>query len=266
MDKPYFKRYYKHERTHWWFKVRWKIIEDQLVHLKGSTDKIKILNIGVATGYTTEMLEKHGEVTSIEFDKDCCEFLKEELNIEVINGSILDLPFEDSSFDYVFALDVIEHVENDRKAMDEMLRVSRSDGHVFITVPAYMFLWSEHDDVNHHFRRYTSGQIKSLFVNREGTIRKLSYFNTLLFPPIYALRKIKTLFYRKDESKTSNSDFETLNNSLFGTIAGFIFNLERPLLKILSLPFGVSIISIFKNEKKEINKIVNDKKEKEVNS
>jgi len=91
------------------------------------------------------MLEKFGDVTSIEYDEDCCQFLNEVLHIPALQGSITELEFEDNSFDLVCAFDVIEHVEDDSKAASEMLRVCKKDGLVFATVPAFMLLWSEHD-------------------------------------------------------------------------------------------------------------------------
>ena len=69
------------------------------------------------------MLSKFGEVTSLEYDKYCCEFLKEKTGIEAINASLTELPFSDNSFDLVCAFDVIEHIEDHEKAVDEIFRV-----------------------------------------------------------------------------------------------------------------------------------------------
>ena len=113
MDKLYYQEYYFLERNHWWFKVREDILKDCLAinipnnnspgtgplfsdntennsPLRGAPDseysnnQLKILNIGAATGKTSEMLRNFGEVISIEYDKDCCEFVENKLNIKVI--------------------------------------------------------------------------------------------------------------------------------------------------------------------------------------
>jgi 2-polyprenyl-3-methyl-5-hydroxy-6-metoxy-1,4-benzoquinol methylase len=247
MNKEYFKKYYDFERHHWWFKVRNNIIKDRIKTLVKPDGNIKILNIGVATGRTTEILSKYGKVTSIEYDKDCCTFLKNELQMDVINGSITELPFEKETFDMVFALDVIEHVDEDKAGVNEMYRVCKQDGIVFVTVPAFMSLWSEHDEVNQHKRRYKMPGVKNLFRDIKGEKIYSNYFNSILFIPIFCARKMLNflgIFFKK---KTKDkSDFEVLNSSLISIPSQFIFSIERPLLKIMRFPFGVSIIYIFK--------------------
>src|SRR5688572_26761955 len=110
MNKEYYREYYDYERYNWWFKVRYRIIDYFLKKYLPIRDNIRILNIGVATGRSTEILMKYGDVTSLEYDAECCEFTRDVLQIEVIQGSILELPFSDKQFDIVCAFDVIEHV------------------------------------------------------------------------------------------------------------------------------------------------------------
>jgi len=81
-------------------------------------------------------------------------------------------------------LNVIEHVDDDKTSVNEMYRVCKSNGNVFITVPAFMSLWSEHDEVNQHKRRYRLNEVKTLFKDRAGKILFSSYFNSILFIPI----------------------------------------------------------------------------------
>jgi 2-polyprenyl-3-methyl-5-hydroxy-6-metoxy-1,4-benzoquinol methylase len=163
VNKDYYAEYFKLERTHWWFKVREKIIEDVIKKHISTGGDFSILNIGAATGRTSEMLSKYGVVTSLEYDEDCCVFTRQKLNIPIIHGSILELPFADNSFDLVCAFDVIEHVADDSLGVREMERVCKSTGNIFITVPAFAGLWSHHDVVNQHFRRYRMPQILNLF-------------------------------------------------------------------------------------------------------
>jgi 2-polyprenyl-3-methyl-5-hydroxy-6-metoxy-1,4-benzoquinol methylase len=244
MDKNYFKKYYEFEKTHWWFLVRSKIIEDKLAVLCKSKNNLEILNIGVASGQTSLMLSKFGDVTSVEYDKDACKFLKDELNIEAVYASINQLPFSNESFDLVCAFDVIEHVEDDCNAIDEMYRVCKPEGIVFITVPAFMHLWSKHDLINHHYRRYTLKQLLKLFNKLKGDIIYKSYFNTLLYLPILLIRKVSNniTYSRKNET---NSDFELFKASVINSFMKFIFNLERSILHFVKMPFGVSIMVLF---------------------
>lgn len=246
MQKDYYGQYYILERSHWWFKARLVILEALLVRngIPGA-HKPQILNAGIATGATTTMLEKHGEVTSLEYDADCCEFVRDKLNIDVIQGSLTALPFEDSSFDWVCAFDVIEHIEDDTRAMTEIKRVLRPGGRVFFTVPAYQFLWSEHDDINHHFRRYTQKKFEALCSAAGFILKQSSYFNFFLFPFIAFVRLVGRIFYRKDKNNKS-SDFQKFKgNNLVNKVLYQVFKSEKEILgSNTNLPFGVSFLYI----------------------
>jgi 2-polyprenyl-3-methyl-5-hydroxy-6-metoxy-1,4-benzoquinol methylase len=241
MDKNYYVEYYKLERENWWFKSRLEIIRSQIMLIAAGRCDLKILNIGTATGATSIMLQEFGSVKSIEYDKDCYEFVKQRLDIDLEIGSILDLQFPNDGYDLVCAFDVIEHVEDDKKAVAEMLRVCKPNGNIMITVPAFNFLWSKHDEVNHHFRRYTWAMLKPLF-NHEKVVFH-SYFNSILFFPITAVRLLGKLipFNRKG----SGSDFGLVNSPFLNNIFYRLFKSENIFLSSgISLPFGISLMAI----------------------
>ncbi|HEX3035903.1 MAG TPA: class I SAM-dependent methyltransferase [Thermodesulfobacteriota bacterium] len=244
MDRRYYDEYYFLERNHWWFRVRASIIMDYLRRIDPKNKTLTILNIGVATGASTEMLNQIGQVTSIEYDKGCAEFTSKELGIPVTSASILDLPFKNNSFDLVCAFDVIEHVEDDQKAVDEMKRVCKPGGTISITVPAFKFIWSRHDVVNKHYRRYIMKDIVNLFQTRnDGKITCKTYFNSILFPAISAFRLLSRILPDSLIRNGSGSDFTVLENKNFINKALFgIFSLERLLLKIFTLFIGTSIL------------------------
>ena len=203
MNQAYYQEYYHIEREHWWFLVRNKIIMNHLRGKLPANRPLKILNVGVATGYSSQLLAEFGQVKSVEYDQECYEFTKATVPIDLIQGSILELPFENDSYDLVCAFDVIEHVVEHELAVQEMQRVCKSSGLVCVTVPAFQFLWNQHDDVNHHVRRYTRPLLESLF-QKTGRIRFSSYFNFLLFFPIAGFRllsKILPLHERKVEEE-----------------------------------------------------------------
>ncbi len=247
MEKEYYKKYYDFERNHWWFIARAKILESKIEKISNGKRDLKILNVGVATGQTTEMLQKFGTVVSLEYDKDCCEFLRNTLKMEVINGSITELPFDDSQFDLVCAFDVIEHVDEDKLGVQEMIRVAKNEGHVFVTVPAYMQLWSDHDVTNFHKRRYVMKNLVPLFPNQKDIVFK-SYFNSILFLPIYLIRMVGNMFKSK-KKEVAKSDFDLVQNKFVNAIMYRIFLVEKTLLKFLRFPFGVSIMLIYKKLK-----------------
>ena len=247
MDKNYYKQYYYLEREHWWFTARLSILEKKVSQLLQHKPDANILNIGIATGATSIMLQQYGTVTSLEYDKECCEFVRDKCGLEVINGSMTELPFDNDSYDLVCAFDVVEHIEDDHKAISELRRVMTADGHYFLTVPAFMFLWSEHDEINHHYRRYTKGTFASLLTANNLVSSYSGYFNSLLFIPIAGVRLLQNMLSRKDKVATEKkSDFEGVNSSgLINTILKGIFLLEKPLISLgIPLPFGVSVMAI----------------------
>lgn len=252
MKHDYYKEYYELERNHWWFVAREKIISNYIKKLlqqdKLQETKIKILNIGCGPGRSSEYLSQFGEVVSIEYDKFCCEFASEKTGLEIINGSITELPFGDNMFDLVCAFDVIEHVEDDQLAVSEMKRVAKNNGLLFVTVPAFMSLWSHHDVINHHFRRYKLAEVKELFsFKKDGKMIFSSYFNTFLFPPIYVFRQLSNLLKSGEKRTGSGSDFEAFKPGILNSILFRIMYFETNFInRNIGLPFGVSILFVWK--------------------
>lgn len=255
MQHDYYKEYYDLERNHWWFVAREKIISNYIKKLIDqkflNSSGLKILNVGCGPGRSSQYLSNFGEVTSVEYDKDCCEFASERTGLHIIHGSITELPFPENSFDLVCAFDVIEHVEDDQLAVDEMKRVVKEDGIIFITVPAFMSMWSHHDVINHHFRRYKLPEVKTLFLSKnDGKMIFSSYFNTFLFPPIYFFRIVSNWFKSGEKRKGSGSDFEAFKPGILNNILYAIMHLEtRFINKNISFPFGVSILYTWKKQK-----------------
>lgn len=247
MNKEYYKEYYTIEREHWWFKIRAQIIEDNLKSLNLPKD-CKILNVGAATFRTSELLRNYGNVESLEYDKDCCEFVDKVLKEKITNGSATNLPYTDNEFDLVCAFDVIEHIQDDSKAISEFKRVLKDgSGIIFLTVPAFMFLWSEHDIINQHYRRYKIKNLTELIISNKIAVIKNFYFNSLLFPFISIARVLS----RIKKSKTNQSDFQKYDTSRqISKCLEFIFSLEKTLLKFVKFPFGVSILLIAKINRK----------------
>lgn len=248
MQHDYYKEYYDLERNHWWFVAREKIICNYIKKIINSkildNKDLKILNVGCGPGRSSQYLSDFGAVTSIEYDKDCCEFASERTGLKIIHGSITELPFQNQSFDLVCAFDVIEHVENDLLAVTEMKRVAKENGILLITVPAFMSLWSHHDVINHHFRRYKINKIEFLFDKlKDGEKLFVSYFNFILFMPIYLVRQVSNLLLNASKRPGSGIDFETFKPGIMNTILFKIMAFESKLINLgLKLPFGVSII------------------------
>ena len=255
MQHDYYKEYYDYEREHWWFVAREKIIitsiNKHILEKIISDEPLKILNIGCSTGRSSEYLSQFGTVTSLEYDKECCEFTSQKTGLEIINGSITELTFSDNTFDLVCAFDVIEHVEDHELAVEEMKRVAKQNGILFVTVPAFMDLWSHHDEVNFHFRRYTKKEIIALFnKTKKGDTVFVTYFNSILFLPIWIYRKLSNILKFGNKRQGAGSDFESFNNGFLNKVLYNIMHFERHLIKRkITFPAGVSLLNIWQLKK-----------------
>lgn len=244
MDNSYVQQYAQLERGHWWFIVRQKILLQFLrKNLPASRSSLTILNIGAAGGASSEWLAALGNVVSVEHDPAFLEQLRSN-GITVTAASVTDLPFAPGSFDLVCAFDVIEHVADELRAIEEMKRVCKNGGYICLAVPAMPGLWSQHDVVNGHFRRYTRGSLIASVAPVGGlTLIDTRYFNSLLFVPIWMARKVSG-FFRKKHTVSDFSYFKTPSwaNKFLGTI----FGLEYGVFRNSRFSRGVSLAALFK--------------------
>lgn len=242
MEKGYYTYYFDLEREHWWFQARNKIIFSQIEQIyQVKNSPLNILNVGVATGATSQLLNKFGHVTSVEYDQDCIDFVKSKIDIPMIKGDILNLDFADNTFDLVCALDVVEHVENDQLAAKELTRVCKVGGSIVITVPSFQSLWGDHDIVNHHYRRYRRFELQELFKKNSELVYS-TYFNFWLFLPIWIVRNFPFELSRgKSGSDFDLFKFRWLNSFFYGILASEnLFTSKK-----IRLPFGVSALGIW---------------------
>lgn len=248
MDQAYYREYFALEREHWWFRARAEILMGHLRRTLGSPVRLlRILNVGAATGRSSELLGQFGYVTSVEYDGSCCAMTRARTGLELVQASVTELPFRSGSFDLVCCFDVIEHVQDDCGAVEELHRVCRSDGMISVTVPAYMFLWSRHDDVNHHCRRYTAGQLRRVMAGRCSRPLFHSYFNFWLFFPIAGFRVLRKILPERESRQDAGSDFFAVQSPFLDRIFYAVFRTEGPLVRRgIRLPVGVSILSTWR--------------------
>ena len=138
--------------------------------------------------------------------------------------------------------DILEHIQNDKIAASALSNLLAPNGIAIITVPAFSFLWSKHDEHLHHFRRYNVSQIKKIFgEHKDISIQYIHYYNSLLFIVIAIIRLFRKMF-----NMEQGGDDEKIPNNFLNDILKSIFSLERFWLPYKSLPFGISIICIIK--------------------
>ncbi|MDD1444182.1 methyltransferase domain-containing protein, partial [Dolichospermum sp. ST_sed3] len=166
--------------------------------------------------------------------------LKTALLGELPNLNMLD----DSSVDLILLFDVLEHVEDDKLALSVLKNKLNNQGHLLITVPAFSFLWSRHDEDFHHKRRYDLKQLKKMLTMLDFKIIKSSYLYFLLFPPVLFMRLLKKVF----KTYSTKDDFK-LNNKFLNFLLIKLLSIEEFFLNYLSFPFGSSILILVKKEK-----------------
>ncbi|AEG61042.1 class I SAM-dependent methyltransferase [Desulforamulus ruminis] len=222
----------KMECNHWWYKGRREIIS-KLLNLYLSPD-MKILDAGCGAGGNMVFLEKYGSVMGIDISPEMVEHCKK-IGLMARRESVTRLSFEDQSFDLVLCLDVLEHLENDQKALEELKRVLRPGGLLLITVPSFSWLWGRHDELNQHYRRYDSGELQQILQSAGFQVERSTYFNFFLLPPVWLVRKLGRML----PAFGGKTDFQfgcgRLNLFFYA-----VMKLEAVLMDYVNLPIGVS--------------------------
>jgi len=172
---------------HWWYRGRRRIIRAELDRLP-LPRPAGVLDAGCGSGRTLEELVDYGTVAGLELDPDAAEMARSRNLGEVMVGRLEELPWADASFDLITCLDVIEHTPDDRPALAELHRVTRPGGFLLVTAPAYQSLWSQHDQANHHFRRYSRASLRAAVTTAGWNVCRISSFNSVLLAPAAAVR------------------------------------------------------------------------------
>ncbi len=238
MDRIVYDRMAAHDSTHWWYRARRDILADYLTRYGALPKDAKILEIGCGTGHNLPMLAEFGEIEAIEIDPAAREIASERLGKPVGAAPLPELPgVLRKYYDLIAVLDVVEHIEDDVAALKAMADCLAPGGKILIAVPAHQWMWSAHDTVNHHHRRYSKATLKTAIETAGLKPEKLGYFNSLLFPLAAAARIAGRLSGRDD---SDDSPPPKLVNALFEKI----FRLERHMVGRMPMTPGVSIVTL----------------------
>jgi SAM-dependent methyltransferase len=242
MDRDYELQTHQAEDRHWWYRGRRTVLDGVIAEL-GLPSSPRILDAGCGSGRFMVELAKLGSVTGVELSDTSVSLARERQLGEVIAGSVLEMPFADDSFDLAVSLDVIEHLSDDLAALRELRRAVAPGGALLITVPAYQWLWSGHDEINHHHRRYTRRSLQHVAEQAGWKQVRTTYFNSLLLPVAIVLRVLERFNTRTTESSLD----------LWIPPAPLNWLLERPLALEAALigrggriPAGLSLLAVFR--------------------
>ena len=229
--------------THWWFRGRRRVVA-VLLRRFAPRGGLVIADVGCGTGTEIDMLREFGRVVGVDSSGLALELAHQRGHAELIVAAMPRLCFPDGAFDLVCALDVIEHIEDDRAAVRELWRICRPGGLLVVTVPAYPWLWSEHDDANQHWRRYTRAELRTRLSAPGCEILKLSYMSVASAPAIVAVRLLKNLTRSPpDGARPPRLDLFALPRAL-NTLLVASFDAEARWLRHARLPFGTSIVCV----------------------
>jgi SAM-dependent methyltransferase len=170
------------EDKHWWFASRTRALFAMLDRALPAERPLKVLDVGCGAGNMIHHLSRYGAVMGIEVDPRPVRVARQRGYDVQQHDATQDIPFPEGHFDLVTVLDVIEHNEDDMAILRRCHRVLRPAGHIVITVPAFMWLWSNNDVVNAHVRRYAAPELAEKLGQVGFRPRRMAYNNFLIFP------------------------------------------------------------------------------------
>jgi SAM-dependent methyltransferase len=184
-------RFFELGETYYWFSSQNTIVERMLARitarLKGDTTAhaLRILDLGCGPGNTLHRLMGWGNLFGADFSLDALAFARTKGIRCVFSGDSVAIPVASRSIDCVIALDMLEHVEDDRAALNEIRRILRPNGAFVLAVPAFMALWRHHDEMYGHFRRYTRTELQRRVRDAGLVIDDASFFKCVFFVPLW---------------------------------------------------------------------------------
>ncbi len=238
MERIVFDRMAALDQTHWWYVARRRILSDVITRIVRVPENAQILEIGCGTGHNFAMLGAFGEVDGLEIDGAARQIASERLGRAVGSSPLPGLDgIADGSYDLIALLDVLEHIDDDEAALTSIRKKLRPGGRILVTVPANRWMWSAHDTVHHHFRRYNGDSLRAVITKAGLKAELFTHFNTILFPLVAAVRVVGTLTGREEADDAQPA---APLNAIFESLFGF----ERHLVGRMLLPFGVSLLAI----------------------
>jgi len=210
----------------------------------------RLLDIGCGAGNMIHHLSEYGRVKGLEIDPRPVQKARERgYDVDRFDAT-QPMPFDDNTFDAVTALDVIEHNQDDLAILKDSYRVIKPGGHIIITVPAFMWLWTHNDVLNAHARRYTAGELKQKLAQSGFTVKRVSYNNFFIFPMAAALLLLRRSTDKKVDLASHHVDAEEYQVEMepaspaVNTVLTAVGKVEAGLIRAVNLPVGTSLIAV----------------------
>jgi SAM-dependent methyltransferase len=238
MERSVYREMAELDERHWWYRARRQVLADLIRREAMPQAHAHILEIGCGTGHNLEMLGSFGEVDALELDEEARAIAEKRLGRKVMSTPLPELSgVHDRHYDLIAALDVIEHIGDDVGAVSAIAAKLKPGGKLVMTVPAHQWMWSAHDIVNHHKRRYSRAGLRRLIETSPLRLDKIGYFNSLLFPFAMADRLGSKL------RGNDNADVK-LPSAPVNAMLEAVFAAERHFVGRLPLPPGLSLFAV----------------------
>lgn len=171
---------------HWYYEAK----ADAIVRALADIDPTTALDVGSGSGFFARALLARTAITSV----DCVDTAYEAASDEVAPGGALrfrtTLDRAGHGIDLAVLMDVLEHVDDDVGLLKETTERLSPDGRVLLTVPAFDFLWSSHDEFLGHVRRYTLASALDLVARSGLIVERSHYLYGLVFPAALVQRLV----------------------------------------------------------------------------
>lgn len=238
MDAAAYQSLRDSQDRHWWFVGRRRVVARLIEQFVALPRRARVLEAGCGYGGNLAMLGALGEVEAFEFDPSARAHAAGLSGRPVAYGCLPDdIGFAGERFDLIAMLDVLEHIDDDLGSLRALRERMADDGAIVLTVPAVPWLWSEHDVLHHHKRRYTRAGLRRRLQEAGLEPVGIGYFNTLLFPLALAQRLLSKLTRAKSEGH--DTPLGALN-SLFASI----FSSESLVIGRAGFPIGLSLFAV----------------------
>jgi SAM-dependent methyltransferase len=238
MERVVYEQMAELDQRHWWYRARREVLSDLIRRVVRPPVDAKLLEIGCGTGHNLAMLGQFGEVDALELDDEARAVAERRLAKSVMSSPLPELAgVPERHYDLIAALDVVEHIDDDVAALASIAKRLKPGGKLLVTVPAHQWMWSAHDVVNHHKRRYSKRALQRLIDGSPLKLEAIGYFNSLLFPLAMAER-LSSKLRGKDDADLSLPS-RPLNAALEA-----VFAAERHLVGRLPLPPGLSLFAV----------------------
>lgn len=238
MDRSAYASMSAQEGGHWWFVARRAILDMLIRNRIAPPHGARILEAGCGTGGNLAMLARHGSVDALEYDGEA-RALADAQGVGRIEAGMLPdrIGFDGAHYDLIALLDVLEHVEEDRASLAALRARLVPGGRILLTVPAVPWLWSDHDVLHHHKRRYTLAGLRDVAEAAGLKVESIGYFNSLLFPLAMVMRTAHRLLRR-------TAPLDARPSPPVNALLQRIFGWERHLLGRVRFPIGLSLYAI----------------------